>query len=236
MAAPVEPVQAQLQAAPCMADFMKLRREAERRGNAIKAASKRKASPAEACGLIESYLDADLKMLIFVEANQMSCGIPSNVPDGMRQNRSDVEGLRGRVCAAAEAGAQQRRQQGPSFSDELGKRIKRDFKIWHDPPNCRAADCLTVSPVVEHAVNGSSAGGSRLNLRLPVPDLGLALLAATMQRSDRLALSVGEWPAAQQQPRHSRRSAASRSRRNPSSVRPRPFRRSAVAHGRCAVA
>lgn len=108
----------QQQQPPCMDDFMKLRAETERRGKLIQAASKRKAQPAEACRLITSYIEADQKMISFVEANLKSCGIPPNIPADMKKNHTGVQQLRTRVCDAAQAQAQQ--PKGPSFSDVLG--------------------------------------------------------------------------------------------------------------------
>jgi hypothetical protein len=109
----------QQQEAPCMADFVKLRGETERRGKLIQAASKRKAPPDEACKLLTNFVEADQKMLKFVETNAKSCGIPPAIPAEMKKNHTSVQQLRSRVCAAAQAGAQQR-PQGPSFSDVLG--------------------------------------------------------------------------------------------------------------------
>lgn len=103
---------------PCMDDFMKLRGETERRGKLIQAASKRKAPPAEACKLITNYIDADQKMINFVETNAKSCGIPPNISVDMKKQHASVQQLRGRVCDAAQAQAQQ--PKGPSFSDVLG--------------------------------------------------------------------------------------------------------------------
>jgi hypothetical protein len=109
----------QQQQPPCMDDFMKLRGETEKRGKAIQAASKRKAPPTEACKLIVSYIEADLKMISFVETNAKSCGIPPNIPADMKKQHAGVQQLRGRVCdAAAQAATQQ--PKGPSFSDVLG--------------------------------------------------------------------------------------------------------------------
>ena len=47
----------------CMKGFMPLREEAEKRGKLIKAASERHAPPDEACKLIESFGQAEIKMI-----------------------------------------------------------------------------------------------------------------------------------------------------------------------------
>ena len=59
-----------------MKNFMPLREEAEKRGKLIKAASERHAPPDEACKLIESFGQAEIKMIKYVEANFAKCGIP----------------------------------------------------------------------------------------------------------------------------------------------------------------
>jgi hypothetical protein len=47
----------------CMKGFMPLREDAEKRGKLIKAASDRHAAPAEACKLIGSFGQAEIKMI-----------------------------------------------------------------------------------------------------------------------------------------------------------------------------
>lgn len=103
---------------PCMADFVKLRSETERRGKAVKAASDRQVPPGDACKLLTNFVEADRRMLRFVEANSASCGIPPEIGKSMRTNHASAEQVRKNVCAAAQA--QQRGPQGPSFSDVLG--------------------------------------------------------------------------------------------------------------------
>lgn len=107
----------QPQQAPCMDDFVKLRTEAERRGKAVQAAGKRKIGPDEACRLISRYVDADVRLVKFVETNMRSCGIPADVLKNLKENHDGALQLKSRVCTAA---AQPRAAPGPTFSDVLG--------------------------------------------------------------------------------------------------------------------
>lgn len=105
----------------CMKGFMPLRAEAEKRGNAIKAASERHAPPDEACKLITAFAQSEIKMLNYVKANKTKCGIPDNVGAQMATGHKNTEGMRMKVCAVAQ---QQRNGGGPAaaprLSDVLG--------------------------------------------------------------------------------------------------------------------
>lgn len=68
----------QQQMPPCMNDFAPLRAEAEKRGLAVKAATsqKDKASREEVCALLKRYSEAESRIVKFIKANAVSCGIP----------------------------------------------------------------------------------------------------------------------------------------------------------------
>lgn len=102
----------------CQSGFMTLRTDAEKKAAAIQAAGKRKAPPQEACKLIGSFSQAELKMIKFVESNAKKCNIPPQLSEQMRKGHSNTEQLLSKVCAAA-AGAQQG-PAGPSLSEALG--------------------------------------------------------------------------------------------------------------------
>ena len=89
-----------------MKGFIPLRTEAEKRGNLIKEAGDRKASPQEACKLIGNFGKAEVKMIKYIEANAAKCGIPQQVADQLKkrpqEHRGHVEaGLRGGAAGAA---------------------------------------------------------------------------------------------------------------------------------------
>jgi hypothetical protein len=118
MGAPMAPQQGGPPAA-CMKGFMPLREEAEKRGKLIKAASDRHAAPDEACKLIGSYGQAEVKMIKYVEAHSTDCGIPQSVLDQLKGGHKGTEALEKKVCGFAQQ-AQQRGPSGPSLSDVLG--------------------------------------------------------------------------------------------------------------------
>src|ERR1700722_8107945 len=99
----------------CMKNFMPLREEAEKRGKLIKAASERHAPPDEACKLIESFGQAEIKMIKYVEANSTKCGIPPQIPEQLKKGHLNTETMQKKVCTMA-----QQKPAGPSLSEVLG--------------------------------------------------------------------------------------------------------------------
>ena len=82
----------------CMKNFMPLREEAEKRGK-----------------LIESFGQAEIKMIKYVEANSTKCGIPPQIPDQLKKGHLNTETMQKKVCTMA-----QQRPAGPSLSEALG--------------------------------------------------------------------------------------------------------------------
>jgi hypothetical protein len=102
---------------PCMADFVKMREETEKRGKAAKAASERKVGREEMCKYITSYADAEAKWVNFTEKNtQTSCGIPVQVANQLKQVHASTEQTKQRICAA---GGPAGIPAGPSLHDAL---------------------------------------------------------------------------------------------------------------------
>jgi hypothetical protein len=116
---PAPPSQAGAPPDDCMKKFLPLREEAEKRGKLIKAAGDRKAGPDEACKLIASFGQAEIKMIKFIESNSARCGIPPQIADQMKNGHKNTESMQTKVCAAAQQ-AQQRGPAGPSLSEVLG--------------------------------------------------------------------------------------------------------------------
>lgn len=104
----------------CMKGFMPLREEAEKRGKLIKAASERKAPPDEACKLIASFGQAEVKMIKYIEANASKCGIPQQIGDQLKNGHKNTEQLQQKVCNAAQQMQQQKAAAAPSLSEALG--------------------------------------------------------------------------------------------------------------------
>lgn len=102
----------------CMKGFTVLRQEAEKRGAAIKAAGERRAPPDEACKLISSFSQTEVKMVKYVETNSQKCGIPPQVAEQLRKGHKNTEAMQQKVCAVAQQ--QPRGPAGPSLSEVLG--------------------------------------------------------------------------------------------------------------------
>jgi hypothetical protein len=105
--------------AACMNGFIPLREDAERKGKLIKAAGERHAQPDEACKLITSYGQAELKMIKYVETNSTKCGIPAQVTEQLKTGHKGTEQLQSRVCGMAEQ-MKNRPPAGPTLSEVLG--------------------------------------------------------------------------------------------------------------------
>jgi hypothetical protein len=86
----------------CMKGFVPLREEAEKRGKLIKAASERHAQPDEACRLIGSFGQSEIKIIKYVEANLATCGIPPQIADQLRASHKNTEAMQQKVCAVAQ--------------------------------------------------------------------------------------------------------------------------------------
>ena len=105
----------------CMKDFLPLRQEAEKRGQLLKVAGERRAGPDEACKLIGNFLQAETKMVKYVETNSARCGIPPQISEQLKKGHVSTEAMRTRVCgAAAQMQKQQQGPTGPSLSEVLG--------------------------------------------------------------------------------------------------------------------
>jgi hypothetical protein len=105
----------------CMKAFMPLREDAEKRGKLIQAASNRHAPPDEACKLIGSFSQAELKMIKYIESHAAKCGIPPNVGEQMKNGHKNTEAMQKKVCTVAQQMQNQPRgPAGPSLSEVLG--------------------------------------------------------------------------------------------------------------------
>ena len=85
----------------CMKEFVPLRQEAEARGKLIKAASERHAPPDEACKLIGSFRQSEIRMIRYIEANSATCGISPELADQLRAGHKNTEAMQRMVCAVA---------------------------------------------------------------------------------------------------------------------------------------
>jgi hypothetical protein len=103
--------------AECLKQASPLRDETQKRASLLQAASKRHAAAPEACKLLQSFSQAEVRLLNFVTTKQSACGIPAEVPKQMKEAHAHTEQLAKQICAAANAPQQ---GAGPGLSDVLG--------------------------------------------------------------------------------------------------------------------
>jgi hypothetical protein len=103
----------------CSSGFSPLREEAGRRGQLIKEARDRYAPPDETCKLIGDYIQAEVKMLRYVEANSAKCAIPGRIADQLKAGHKQTETLLVQVCTAA-ARTRGQKPAGPAQINDFG--------------------------------------------------------------------------------------------------------------------
>jgi hypothetical protein len=94
-----------------------LRDETQKHGQALQAASQKKASAEELCKLFKVFLGAETKMLRGLEEQSTTCGVPAEVLQQVRSGHSRASQTSKQICEVA---AQGPRPSGPSLSDALG--------------------------------------------------------------------------------------------------------------------
>lgn len=104
----------------CMREFMPLRQEAERRGHLLKEASDKRQGAEVACKIINSFIEAEVRMIKYVETNSARCGIPPQIAEQLKKGHKGSETMKEKICNAATQAAQRQAPAGPSLSDLLG--------------------------------------------------------------------------------------------------------------------
>ena len=125
-----------------MKDFLPLRDDTEKKATAVRAASKRKATPQEACSLFNSLISSQAKLTKFAEENGTWCGLPPQVVKQIKDSYTHANAIRVKVCEIA---AHPPAPAGPTLGDALGTgRIA-------DPSNVKRGggtfDTLTGTPL-----------------------------------------------------------------------------------------
>jgi hypothetical protein len=111
----------------CANDYKLLREEAEKRGKLIKAASERKAPPDEACKLIVSFGEAQIRMIKHVESNAAKCGIQQQIADQLLAAYKNTDALLQKVCSVAQ---KQRWSPGdPVHINDIGDPVMEDEEL-----------------------------------------------------------------------------------------------------------
>jgi hypothetical protein len=109
------------QTPPCMADFMPLRTETEKRAAAVKAAATKHADPKELCPLFTAFVESEARVVKFMEKHAASCGIPPQIVSNTKAGHIKSSQTKDKVCAAA-AGAVNAEHRGPGLGEALGVR------------------------------------------------------------------------------------------------------------------
>lgn len=103
--------------AECMQQIEPMRDEVQRRAKLVQDASKRHATPQEACKLIGEFSKAELRFVNFVTTKQTACGVPAEIPKQMKTAHGHTEQMLKQVCGMANA---PQASAGPSLSDVIG--------------------------------------------------------------------------------------------------------------------
>jgi hypothetical protein len=107
---------------PCMADFIPLRTEAEKRAGAVKAAIDKKAPRPKICELIRAFAAAEAKVVKFVTDNQKLCNVPPQAITQAKANHEKTVKTRDGVCSAGPGMAGPIRPPGSGLGEALGTR------------------------------------------------------------------------------------------------------------------
>ena len=92
----------------CQGGFSAARAEYEKRGKAVEAANKRKASAQEACALFKPLTEAQGKMLKFLKDNQTACNVPDDIMKNLSGSLAKTVAVKNQVCAIAAKGGGER--------------------------------------------------------------------------------------------------------------------------------
>jgi len=88
----------------CQGGFGAARAEYEKRGQALEAANKRKASPQEGCNLFKALIEAQAKMLKFLKDNKEACAVPDDVVKNLSASLAKSATVKTQVCNIAASG------------------------------------------------------------------------------------------------------------------------------------
>jgi hypothetical protein len=88
----------------CKTTFESLRGSIDKAGQAIQAANKRKAPLAEACKLFGTYVEAEAKLLKFMNSMKAQCGVPDVAINNFNTAHGKSSEMRTKVCTAAANG------------------------------------------------------------------------------------------------------------------------------------
>jgi hypothetical protein len=110
-----------------MKQFMSLRDATAKRAGAIRAASERKATPQEACGLFKAMVEAEAKFAKFAVDQRAACGIPEQIIKQLAENSKKTVAIRTQICNAAAQGPA--RPAAPNLSDALSAPVTNSGNV-----------------------------------------------------------------------------------------------------------
>jgi hypothetical protein len=99
---PIDRFQAPPVPAECIKEFAPLRDEAEKRGRLIREAAARHAAPREACMLIRSYGEAEIKLIKYLKSHATTCARLSPIASQLENAHNNNEVLHKRICMLAQ--------------------------------------------------------------------------------------------------------------------------------------
>jgi hypothetical protein len=129
---------------PACQQLMALRDETQKNGLAVQAASKRKATPVEACKLFTTFVASESKFVRGLEENKAQCGVPDEIIKRSKVEVEQVTKIKTQICEMAAQGPQ---NAGPSLSDALNSTPTLPDST-NTKPNTGTFDTLMGNPLV----------------------------------------------------------------------------------------
>jgi hypothetical protein len=114
----------------CGKEYVPLRAEVEKRGQLIKAAGERHARPDETCKLLGSFLQSEIKMIKYVEANSARCGIPPEIAYRIKTGHQNTEAMKIKVCKAALEAQSRDPSMNGVFEPKQKEPLVGDFEMY----------------------------------------------------------------------------------------------------------
>jgi hypothetical protein len=103
----------------CQGGFGAARAEYEKRGKAVEAANKRKASAQEACALFKPLVEAQAKMLKFLKDNKTACNVPDDILKNLSGSLTKTVAVKNQVCTIAANGGAAARTPSAGLSSAI---------------------------------------------------------------------------------------------------------------------
>ena len=107
------------QGANCMAEFVPMRQEAEKRANALQVAAKHKAAREEVCNLFKRFSEAEDHIIKYLVSHQAACGIPPDAINTTKANHAKTVTTEHKICSTEGIEA---RPRGTGLGEALGVR------------------------------------------------------------------------------------------------------------------